>query len=231
MLSKEENELLTRVCGDAPMGRMIRQHWWMPGCAVSENLVADGKRRCGCKLFGRNQYVAFRATHGRLGFFDEACPHRGASHGPRRAMRTTALRCIYHGWKFSVEGVTVAVPTQPNNEAEYCKHVPLEHYPVQRGAAASSGCSWARAIEPPELPAAAFHRPAAPRTWWCSGKRSTPTGCRRWRRRWIRPTWACCTRAGSRASATSRTVVGQHGAGLPRAAGAVSASAMPPCGR
>lgn len=45
-----------------------------------------------------------------------------------------ALRCIYHGWKFSVEGVTVAVPTQPNNEAEYCKHVPLKHYPVREEA-------------------------------------------------------------------------------------------------
>ena len=41
MLSKEDNELLTRVSNGAPMGRMLKQHWWIPA-AVSEKLVADG---------------------------------------------------------------------------------------------------------------------------------------------------------------------------------------------
>jgi len=45
-----------------------------------------------------------------------------------------SLRCIYHGWRFSVDGVTVEVPTQPHNEAEYCKHVPLRHFPVREEA-------------------------------------------------------------------------------------------------
>ncbi len=150
MLSKEDNELLTRVCGDAPMGRMLRQHWWMPA-ARSENLVADGAP-LRVRLFGRN-FVAFRATDGQLGFFDEACPHRGASMALARN-EDNALRCIYHGWKFSVEGVTLAVPTQPNNEAEYCKHVPLRHYPVQE----SSGIVWVFIGEgdPPPLPQLPF---------------------------------------------------------------------------
>ena len=127
MLTKEENELMTRVCGDAPMGRMLRQHWWIPA-ALSDKLEADGKP-LRVRLFGAN-YVACRATGGKVGFFDEACPHRGASLALARN-EDDALRCIYHGWKFSVEGVTVAVPTQPKNEAEYCKHVPLKHYPVR----------------------------------------------------------------------------------------------------
>jgi len=130
MLSREDNELLTRVSGDAPMGRMIRQHWWIPA-GLSSKLVADGAP-VRTRLFGSN-YVAFRATDGRVGFFAEACPHRGASMALARN-EDNALRCIYHGWKFSVEGVTVAVPTQPNNEAEYCKHVPLKHYPVREEA-------------------------------------------------------------------------------------------------
>lgn len=151
MLTKDENELLTRVCGDAPMGRMMRQHWWIPA-ALSDKLEADGKP-LRVRLFGEN-YVAFRATGGKVGFFDEACPHRGASMALARN-EDNALRCIYHGWKFSVEGVTVAVPTQPMNEVEYCKHVPLRHYPVREEA----GIVWVwlgQGAEPPAFPALPF---------------------------------------------------------------------------
>lgn len=151
MLSREDNELLTRVAGDAPMGRMIRQHWWIPA-ARSANLEADGKP-LRVRLFGAN-YVAFRATDGRVGFFDEACPHRGASMALARN-EDNALRCIYHGWKFRVDGVTVAVPTQPANEAEYCRHVPLRHYPVRE----SAGIVWVwlgTGETPPPLPRLPF---------------------------------------------------------------------------
>lgn len=151
MMSKEENELMTRVCGDAPMGRMMRQHWWIPA-ALSDKLEADGKP-LRVQLFGAN-YVAFRATGGTVGFFDEACPHRGASLALARN-EDNALRCIYHGWKFNVEGVTVAVPTQPMNEAQYCKHVPLKHYPVREEA----GIVWVwlgQGAEPPAFPELPF---------------------------------------------------------------------------
>jgi phthalate 4,5-dioxygenase len=151
MLSKQDNELLTRVCGDAPMGRMIRQHWWVP-TVLSEKLEADGKP-VRVKLFGE-QYVAFRSTDGRVGFFDEACPHRGASLAIGRN-EDNGLRCIYHGWKFRVDGVTVEVPTQPTNEAEYCKHVPLKHYPVRE----EGGIVWAwlgEGDQAPEFPALPF---------------------------------------------------------------------------
>src|SRR3546814_10852562 len=76
MLTEEENRLLTDVEGDAPMGRMMRQQYWIP-CARSASLEADGAP-ARVRLLGRN-YVAFRATDGRIGFFDEACPHRGVS--------------------------------------------------------------------------------------------------------------------------------------------------------
>lgn len=130
MLSKEENDLLTQVSNGAPMGRMLKQHWWVPA-ALSEKLQADGAPQR-IRLFGDN-YVAFRATDGNVGFFDEACPHRGASMALARN-ENNSLRCIYHGWRFTVEGVTVEVPTQPNNEAEYCKHVPLKHYATREAA-------------------------------------------------------------------------------------------------
>lgn len=151
MLTREENDLLTRVSNGAPMGQMIRQNWWIPA-ALSDKLEADGKP-LRVQLFGE-QYVAFRATSGKVGFFDEACPHRRASLALGRN-EDNALRCIFHGWKFNVDGVTVAVPTQPNNEAEYCKHVPLRHYPVREEA----GIVWVWLGEgdtPPRFPELPF---------------------------------------------------------------------------
>ena len=41
MLSAEENDLLCRVEGDAPMGRLMRRHW-MPVCLSEEVTENDG---------------------------------------------------------------------------------------------------------------------------------------------------------------------------------------------
>jgi phenylpropionate dioxygenase-like ring-hydroxylating dioxygenase large terminal subunit len=151
MLSKQDNELLTRVCGDAPMGRMLRQHWWVPALPA-EKLVADGTPQR-VQLFGA-KYVAYRSTDGRVGFIDEACPHRGASMALARN-ENNSLRCIYHGWRFSIEGKTVEVPTQATREAEFCSRVPFNQYPAREAA----GVVWvwlgegaARGANPPAFP-------------------------------------------------------------------------------
>src|SRR3546814_16908748 len=112
MLTEEENLLLTDVEGDAPMGRMMRQQYWIP-CARSASLEADGAP-ARVRLLGRN-YVAFRATDGRIGFFDEACPHRGVSLVLARN-EDCALRCIFHGWKFDVSGTVVDIPAEGRSE-------------------------------------------------------------------------------------------------------------------
>jgi phenylpropionate dioxygenase-like ring-hydroxylating dioxygenase large terminal subunit len=78
-------------------------------------------------------FVAFRSTDGRLGFFREGCPHRGVSLTLARN-EDNALRCIYHGWKFQVDGEVVEVPTQTQQHAEFCKRVPLKHFPTREGA-------------------------------------------------------------------------------------------------
>src|ERR1700682_6308183 len=74
MLTREENDLVTRVCGDAPLGRMLRKHFWIPAM-ISQKLVADGAP-VRSRLLGED-YVAFRSTDGRVGFLDDVCPHRG----------------------------------------------------------------------------------------------------------------------------------------------------------
>ena len=75
MLTKTENERLTRVGPGTPMGEMLRE-FWTPAVR-SASLEADGAPRR-VRLLGQN-FVAFRATDGRVGFLNEACPHRCAS--------------------------------------------------------------------------------------------------------------------------------------------------------
>lgn len=147
MLTREDNDLVTRVCGEAPLGQMLRTHFWIPAL-ISQKLVADGAP-VRVRLLGED-YVAFRSTDGRVGFFDEACPHRGVSLALARN-EDNALRCIFHGWKYDVSGACVEVPTQPINQAAYCKQVRLVHYPTREAA----GIVWVylgKALEPPAFP-------------------------------------------------------------------------------
>ena len=75
MLNRTDNDLLTRVEGDAPMGAMLREYW-VPACR-SGALEAGGAPEK-VRLFGEN-LVAFRSPDGSLGLMQEACPHRCAS--------------------------------------------------------------------------------------------------------------------------------------------------------
>ncbi|UZW57511.1 Rieske 2Fe-2S domain-containing protein [Sphingobium sp. JS3065] len=130
MLNSADNELITRVEGDAPMGRFLRENFWFPaGLSV---MLKGGGAPQRVELLGRH-YVAFRSDDGRVGFFNEACPHRGASLALARN-EDNALRCIFHGWKFGVDGEVKEVPTQPINHGEFCKRVPLQAYPVREAA-------------------------------------------------------------------------------------------------
>ncbi len=133
-LTKSENERLTQVEGEAPMGQWLRREHWIP-FAISGKLVADGAP-LRVRLLGED-FVAFRATDGRVGLFDERCPHRGASLALARNEHN-ALRCIYHGWQFGVDGRTLDVPTQAGDKEAFCRDVPLRHYPVREGG----GIAW-----------------------------------------------------------------------------------------
>jgi phenylpropionate dioxygenase-like ring-hydroxylating dioxygenase large terminal subunit len=130
MLAHEQNELMCRVEAGAPMGRMIRQHFWLPAVRAAK-LVADGKPER-VRLLGED-FVAWRATDGRVGFFDEACPHRGVSLA-LGVNRDCALTCIFHGWKFGVDGTVLDVPTEGDNSAAFAKTVPLKHYATHEAA-------------------------------------------------------------------------------------------------
>jgi phthalate 4,5-dioxygenase oxygenase subunit len=134
MVTRAENDLMTRVEGDAPLGRLMRENYWVP-FALSENLVA-GEAPTAVRLLGEN-YVAFRAPDGRIGFLDEHCPHRRASLLLAR-VEGDGLRCVYHGWKIDVSGRVVEAPTQVVRPEQFCAGVRVVHFPVHE----TGGIAW-----------------------------------------------------------------------------------------
>lgn len=109
MLTPEENDILTRVAPGTPMGDLMRAHW-TPVCLSEEVAEPDGDPVL-VEVLG-SRLVAFRDSEGRLGLLDELCPHRRASLVLGRN-EDCGLRCLYHGWKFDVEGRVVAMSSEP----------------------------------------------------------------------------------------------------------------------
>jgi len=105
MATTADYGLLTRVGPGTPLGRLMREYW-IPACASSE-LKADGPP-LRLVLLGE-RLLAFRDSAGRVGVFDHRCPHRGASLFFGRN-EEEGLRCVYHGWKFDVEGNCLEMP-------------------------------------------------------------------------------------------------------------------------
>ncbi|SAK86719.1 Rieske (2Fe-2S) domain-containing protein [Caballeronia hypogeia] len=110
MLTHEENELLCRVEGDAPMGQMMRRHW-TPVCLVEEVSEPDGAP-VKARVFGED-LVVFRDTDGNVGVMDEYCPHRRVSLVYGRN-EDCGLRCLYHGWKMDVKGNIIEMVSEPS---------------------------------------------------------------------------------------------------------------------
>jgi phthalate 4,5-dioxygenase len=111
MLSREDNELLTRVDRGTPMGTTMRSYW-IPALLAWE-LPGPDCPPVRVKLLGE-ELVAFRDTNNRIGLIDEYCPHRRASLFFGRN-EECGLRCVYHGWKFDVEGRCVDMMNEPEH--------------------------------------------------------------------------------------------------------------------
>lgn len=109
MLSREENDLLTQVEAGKPMGELMRRYW-LPALLSSEIPEPDCPP-VRVRLLGED-LVAFRDSQGRIGLLDEHCSHRGTSLFFGRN-EECGLRCIYHGWKFDIEGHVLETPAEP----------------------------------------------------------------------------------------------------------------------
>ena len=113
MLTKRDNELITRTGPGTPMGEYLRR-FWIPAL-VSSELPSPDCPPIRLKLLNEN-LIAYRVTSGGIGIIQNACPHRGASLFFGRN-EEDGLRCVYHGWKFDVAGSCVDMMNEPESFA------------------------------------------------------------------------------------------------------------------
>ena len=129
MLSKEDNELATRVGAGTPMGELLRRYW-MP-VLLSWELPEPDCAPLRVRLLGEDM-VTFRDTSGRVGMLAANCSHRGAPLFLGRN-EEDGLRCIYHGWKYDVTGHCVDMPNEPR-ESNFKTKVRHKAYPCREVA-------------------------------------------------------------------------------------------------
>src|ERR687895_683534 len=109
MFSREENEFLTRVGPGTPIGTLMRRYW-IPAL-LSEEISLPDCAPVRVRLLGED-LVAFRDSNSQVGLIEANCPHRGASLFFGRN-EECGIRCVYHGWKFDVDGKCVDMPSEP----------------------------------------------------------------------------------------------------------------------
>jgi phthalate 4,5-dioxygenase len=126
MLSKEDNELVTNTEPGTPMGDLFRR-FWLP-VALSEELPGPDCIPVKVKILNED-LIAFRDTNGRVGLVDAFCPHRGAPLFFGRN-EEAGLRCVYHGWKFDVDGTCVDLPNTPEGDT-FKNKIKIRAYPCQ----------------------------------------------------------------------------------------------------
>ncbi len=126
MLSREENELLTRVGPGTSCGALLRRYWQPLGPAAELTAEKPVKR---VQLLGE-PLVAFRLPDGQYGLLAERCAHRGVSlaYG---FLEADGLRCAYHGWKYAPSGRCLEQPFEPAGST-YKDRVCQRAYRIER---------------------------------------------------------------------------------------------------
>src|SRR5437879_10561484 len=110
-MNRKDSEDLVRVGPGTVMGGLMREYW-LPA-AMSSELEKDGAPRR-LLLLGE-KLIAFRDSAGRVGVMDHRCPHRCASLFLGRN-EENGIRCVYHGWKYDVDGNCVDTPNLADPE-------------------------------------------------------------------------------------------------------------------
>jgi nitrite reductase/ring-hydroxylating ferredoxin subunit len=136
MLSAADNELLTRTGPGTAMGGLLRR-FWVPALLAEE--VAEPQCAPVRLTIMHENLVVWRDADGRLGALEEHCAHRQASlyfaRNESRESRDGAcgLRCVYHGWKYDIDGRCIDMPNEPA-QSRFKEHIRIKSYPVaERG--------------------------------------------------------------------------------------------------
>jgi len=132
MISKEENESMTRVGAGTPAGELLRRYWH-PVAAACELSEAGPIRRV--RVLGEDLVLfQLRQAHAgapiEYGLVEEQCAHRLVSlyHG---RVDAEGIRCPYHGWKFGPSGRCLEQPAEPEGST-YKDRITQKAYPVRK---------------------------------------------------------------------------------------------------
>jgi 5,5'-dehydrodivanillate O-demethylase oxygenase subunit len=133
MLTREENELLTRVGPGTPAGELLRRYWLPVG--VASELTDEHPTQL-VRILGET-LVLFRDKRGNIGLLDDRCAHRGVSLSYGR-VEERGIACAYHGWLYNTKGDCLECPAEPA-DSKFCLTVKQKAYPVQKAV----GLYWA----------------------------------------------------------------------------------------
>jgi 5,5'-dehydrodivanillate O-demethylase oxygenase subunit len=125
MLTKEENDFLTRVGPRTPAGELFRRYW-LP-FAVANELTDDNPTKF-VRLLGED-LVLFRDKSGKAGLIADHCVHRGASLLYGR-VEERGIACAYHGWLYDTAGNCLETPAEPA-DSKFHLTVKIKAYPVE----------------------------------------------------------------------------------------------------
>ena len=145
MLTKDENERLTRVGPDTRGGALLRRYWYP---VLKTSALEAGGAPVKVRLLGEN-FVAFRSSDGRVGMMEELCPHRRASLILARN-EDCALRCLFHGWKLDLDGRVIEAPSEPPDRVDFVNKVRTRRVAARE----SANLIWAYigSGDPPQFP-------------------------------------------------------------------------------
>ncbi len=127
MISKQQNDRLTRVGPGTPMGDLLRRYWHPVGAV--QDLAEEPVRRV--RIMGEN-LTLYRSEAGEYGLIGERCPHRRVDmeYG---IPDERGLRCPYHGWLFDKAGRCLEMPfdDRVNPGSTHKDRIAMLAYPVR----------------------------------------------------------------------------------------------------
>ena len=126
MLTKEDNELFSRVGPGTPAGELLRRYWYP--IAFAADLTEDSPTKL-VRLLGE-ELVLFRDKSDNVGLLADHCAHRGASLFYGR-VEERGIACAYHGWLYDAQGHCLETPAEPA-DSKFHLTVRQRAYPVQK---------------------------------------------------------------------------------------------------
>ncbi len=124
MISREQNEVMTRIGPGTAAGKLLRRYW-QPVALVDE---MQGPRPVRPVRILGEDLVLFRDEENNYGLVERHCAHRGADLAYGR-LENGGLRCAFHGWLFDVKGRCLQTPAEPAG-SRLCEHIRLRACPV-----------------------------------------------------------------------------------------------------